>query len=231
VVSDDPKQGSVWSFSVGRKRGVNQCRKPTGWLGRFVAWNMNARHSKLTDWGLSHVSIKEHDTVLDVGCGGGRTVSKLAAIADQGKVYGLDYSRESVTVARRTNRKWIDMGRVEIQEGSVSQMPFSENMFDVVTAVESHFWWPDLPADMREVLRVLKPGGALLIIAEVYKGATTLTANLVEKYLPLSGMKLLSVDEHRELFADAGYSDVQVIVDSGKGWICGLGRKPFATKS
>ena len=219
------------SFPLAEAERVNQCQKPTGWLGRFVAWNMNSRHSKLTDWGLSHVSIKKHDTVLDVGCGGGRTVSKLAAIADQGKVYGLDYSKESVTVAKRTNRQWIDMGRVEIREASVSQLPFSENVFDLVTAVESHFWWPDMPADMREVLRVLKPGGALLIIAEVYKGANTITANLAEKYLPLSGMKLLSVNEHRELFADAGYSDVQVIVDSGKGWICGIGKKPSGPKS
>lgn len=117
------------------------------------------------------------------------------------------------------------MGRVEIREAPVSQLPFSDNMFDLVTAVETHFWWPDIPEGMREVLRVLKPGGALLIVAEIYKGANTRTAKIVEKYLTFSGMKLLSVDEHRELFANVGYSDVQVIVDSGKGWICGIGKK------
>jgi ubiquinone/menaquinone biosynthesis C-methylase UbiE len=189
---------------------------------------MNSRHSKVTDWGISHVSIEKHGNILDVGCGGGRTVSKLAAIATEGKVYGVDFSKESVAVATRTNRHWIDMGRVEIREGSVSQLPFSDNVFDLVTAVETHFWWPDFPADMREVLRVLKPGGTLIIIAEVYKGAQTRTAKLAEKYLPLSGMKLLSVDEHRELLANAGYSDVQIIEESGKGWICGIGRKPSA---
>jgi SAM-dependent methyltransferase len=187
---------------------------------------MNSRHSKVTDWGLSHISIQQHDTVLDVGCGGGRTVSKLAAIAAQGKVYGVDHSQESVAVAGRTNRKWIDMGRVEIREGSVSQLPFPQSVFDLVTAVETHFWWPDLPAGMQEILRVLKPGGTLIIIAEVYGGANTAVAKLVEKHLPFSGMKLLSVNEHRELFVNAGYSDVQVITDSGKGWICCMGRKP-----
>jgi ubiquinone/menaquinone biosynthesis C-methylase UbiE len=153
-----------------KRTRVNQCQKPTGLLGRFILWNMNSRHSKVTDWGLSHISIDEHNTILDVGCGGGRTVSKLAAIATQGKVYGLDYSKESVAMASRINREWIDMGRVEIREGSVSQLPFSD-VFDLVTAVETHFWWPDLPAGMREVLRVLKPGGMLIIIAEIYKGA------------------------------------------------------------
>ena len=105
-------------------------------------------------------------------------------------------------------------------------MPFTDDMFDLVTAVETHFWWPNLPADMREVLRVLKPGGRLIIVAEIYKGAKTKTAKLAEKYLPMSGMKLLSVDEHRDLFANAGYSDVQIIEESGKGWICGIGSKP-----
>ena len=61
---------------------------------------MNLSHSKLTDWGLAHISIENHDTILDVGCGGGRTVSKLAAIANQGKVYGVDYSEESVVVTK-----------------------------------------------------------------------------------------------------------------------------------
>ena len=209
-----------------RKMRGNQCQKPAGLLGRFVLWNMNSRHSKVTDWGMSHILIDKRDTILDAGCGGGRTVNKLAAIASQGKVYGVDFSGASVAFARRINKQWIDTGRVEIREASVSQLPFAADLFNVVTAVETHFWWPDLPSDMREVLRVLKPGGVLIVIAEVYKGANTVTAKLAEKYALLSGMKLLTVNEHRELFANAGYSDVKIIEEPRKGWICGIGKKP-----
>jgi ubiquinone/menaquinone biosynthesis C-methylase UbiE len=205
---------------------VSQCQKPAGWLGRFVLRNMNSRHSRVTDWGSSHISIQPHDIVLDVGCGGGRTVSKLAAMATHGKVYGVDYSPESVAVAGRINREWIAAGRVEIREGSVSQLPFSTGIFDVITAVETHFWWPDLPSDMREVLRVLKPGGRLIIIAEIYKGAQNRMAKAAEKYLPLTGMTLLTVDQHRELFTQAGFFDVQIMTEPAKGWICGIGKKP-----
>jgi cyclopropane fatty-acyl-phospholipid synthase-like methyltransferase len=74
----------------------DQCRKPTGRMGRFTLWRMNWSHSRLTDWGLAKISIGPHSTILDVGCGGGRTVSKLAAIATQGQVCGIDYSDESV---------------------------------------------------------------------------------------------------------------------------------------
>jgi ubiquinone/menaquinone biosynthesis C-methylase UbiE len=189
---------------------------------------MNSSHSKLTDWGLEHISIGIHHTIIDVGCGGGRTVSKLAAIATQGKVYGVDYSDESVAAAKRTNAPWIDLGRVEIRQGSVSQLPFPDGMFDLVTAVETHFWWPNLPGDMHEVFRVMKPGGAIVLIAEIYKGADTMAATLAEKHASRTGMTLLSVDEHRELFTSAGYSDVRVIEERDKGWICGVGRKPIA---
>jgi hypothetical protein len=76
-------------------------------------------------------------------------------------------------------------------------------------------------SDMREVLRVLKLCGRLLIIAEIYKGARTRSAKLAEKYLPLSGMALLTVSEHRELFTNAGYSDVEVVEAPERGWISG----------
>ena len=209
-----------------RSARVSQCQKPKGLVGRFVLWRMNASHSKLTDWGISHISIESRFIILDVGCGGGRTISKMAASAGQGKVYGVDYSKESVLAAKKNNAHWIAVGRVEICEGSVSKLPFSNETFNLVTAVETHFWWPNLQSDLGEVLRILKPGGKLIVIAEVYKGADTVISKLAEKHASRTGMTLLSVDEHRELFVNAGYSDVEVIEERDKGWICGIGRKP-----
>ena len=102
-------------------------------------------------------------------------------------------------------------------------------MFDLVSAVETHFWWPHLPDDMRELFRVLKPGGTVILIAEVYKGATTKIVKLCEKYASRTGMTLLSVAEHRELFTNSGLSNVQVIEKRDSGWICVVGRKPAAS--
>src|SRR5215471_3055576 len=73
----EPGESPVASSGTTR---ISQCQKPTGWLGRFSLWRMNASHSKLTDWGLRHVTVEKRHTILDVGCGGGRTVSKLAAM-------------------------------------------------------------------------------------------------------------------------------------------------------
>jgi len=206
---------------------IGQCRKPSGLFGRFILWDMNRHHSKLTDWGLTHVAIKNNDTILDVGCGGGRTISKLAALANSGKVHGIDYSEDSVTAAHRHNTRWIDIGRVSIREGTVSQLAFADNTFDLVTAIETHLFWPDLPNDFREILRVLRSGGKLLIVAEIYRGGKHLEGvrkTIFEKHLA-ANMNLLTPDEHRALFANAGFSDVQIFEELDKGWICGAGRK------
>jgi ubiquinone/menaquinone biosynthesis C-methylase UbiE len=212
--------------TVVKKQRVSQCKKPRGLLGRLVLRNMNSRHSKVTDWGLGHVLIEKQYVILDVGCGGGRTLSKLAERATQGKAYGVDYSEESVAASKRMNARWVEMGRAEVLHGSVSQLPFLEAMFDLVTAVETHFWWPNLPTDMREIFRVLKPGGKLIIVAEVYRGANTKMAKLCEKYASQTGMTLLDVDGHRELFAKAGYSEIELFEERGQGWICVIGGKP-----
>ena len=75
------------------------------------------------------------------------------------------------------------------------------------------------------VFRVLKPGGTLVLIAEVYGGSRAKTGQLAEKYASRTGMKLLSVEEHRELLEEVGFSDVRIVEERGKGWICAVGRK------
>lgn len=202
-----------------------QCQKPTGLFGRFILWRMNKSHSKLTDWGLTHTTVESRSTVLDVGCGGGRTISKLAAIAAKGKVHGIDYSEASVATSRRTNAESIRAGRVEIHLADVGELPFADNTFDLVTGVETHFWWADIAAGLREIRRVLKPGGNVILIAEVYKGADALMSRLCEKQAPISGMKMLTIDEHRDVLASAGFADVRIDALAAKGWITAQGRK------
>jgi SAM-dependent methyltransferase len=205
--------------------GTSQCRKPTGWLGRFVLRNMNSRHSRVTDWGLAHVEIRTQADILDVGCGGGRTIGKLAALNPGAKVRGIDHSAASIAVSTRVNADAVAAGRVEVIEGSVSELPYSSDSFDLITAVETHFHWPDLPQGTREILRVLRPGGAFVLIAEVYRGAPSATSALLEKYAARAGMTLLTEAGHRDLLETAGFADVQVFTEPKKGWICCTGRK------
>ena len=201
---------------------TNQVRKPSGRLGRQVVGRMNLSHASLTDWGLEQVRIEPSFTMLDVGCGGGRTISVLAERAPAGRVYGVDFSQASVEASRDTNRDAVAAGRVEIQQASVSKLPFTDAMFDLVTAVETHYYWPDLPNDAREILRVLKPGGMLVVIAEAYKGRYGWFFQLA--MLPMRA-KLMSADEHRAWLETAGFTNVAVQEKRGRGWICVTGRR------
>jgi len=207
---------------------LNQVRKPDRWTGRLFLWIMNFSHSGVTDWGLRHVGIERDFKILDVGCGGGRTIEKLAQLAPDGMVYGIDYADGSVAASRGKNAKLLKEGRVALQQASVSQLPFAENTFDLVTAVETQYYWPDLLGDMREILRVLRPGGTLIVIAESYKkGANEVLQRPVMKLLRSTN---LSVDEQRELFSAAGYNAVEIFEERSKGWICGTGTKPMPLK-
>src|SRR6201999_3552321 len=85
-------------------------RKPSSVFGRLMTSAMNTSHSKMTDWGLQHVAIEKQGTILDVGCGGGRTIRKHAAAASDGMVYGIDYAAGSVAASRSENRDAIARG-------------------------------------------------------------------------------------------------------------------------
>jgi SAM-dependent methyltransferase len=202
-----------------------QVRKPGGWLGSRMLRAMNLSHAGMTDWGLEQLAVRNTDTILDIGCGGGRTVNRLAALAPEGKVTGLDYSATSVAASRDFNAKEIAAGQVRIELGSVAALPFANSAFDIATAVETHYYWPDLPANVREILRVLKPGGTFALIAETYRGGPPLRL-LYAIVMPLLGAAFLSDAEHCNLLTQAGFCDVKTYHVPGKTWICATGRKP-----
>lgn len=202
---------------------ARQCRRPAWFLGRLAVRSMNRTHAAVTAWGLAHLTIDQRATILDVGCGGGQTVDTLASIATKGLVYGVDYSPASVATARQTNAARIAAGTVSIQLASVSHLPFRSNTFDVVTAIETHYYWPNLHEHLREIHRVLKPGGILCIIAETYRGRRM--DWLYRPTMAVLRATYLRPAEHRELFSAAGFDRAEVFEEISKGWIGATGIK------
>jgi len=203
-----------------------QVKKPDRFAGRFFTLPMNGSHAPLTDWAFTHLAIPNGAIALDVGCGGGRTIEKLAQHAAQ--AYGIDYAAGSVAASRAHNQRLIAEGRVFVERASVSQLPFPGNKFDVVTAIETQYYWPNLEGDMRGILRVLKPGGKLMIVAESYKGARN--DAILGPIMKLLGSSRLSVEDHRALFLASGYQNIEIYEERKRGWICVIGSKPASSE-
>ena len=186
---------------------------------------MNISHSSLAEWGSSHIKLRKDMIILDIGCGGGANINHFAQIATSGRVFGIDYSPTSVKVSKEVNKKYIDEGIVEIRESSVSSLPFEDNTFDVVSGFEAYYFWPDLISDLKEIHRVLKINGALLLVNEGYKCENKEIRKIVENWAKLGNFKLHSPEEYRVFLTKAGFSEIDVYEEKEKGWITAIATK------
>jgi len=198
------------------KSFMDQYKCPTGVQGRVVAVSMNQRHSELTSWGLKNVKINLNFIVLDVGCGGGKTVSKLAELAFQGKVFGVDHSRNMVEFSREVNKELIAQARVKIVQGSVEKMSFPDDSFDLVTAVETYYFWTSLSDAFREIKRVLKTKGNLLLINEMIKDGVYEVENA--ELIAKTQVCLVPLQEIRKVLESVGFVNIEIFTQRGSPW-------------
>lgn len=195
---------------------LQNCRKPEGFAGRLIVASMNYGHSSISQWGLSHLKVKKDTRILDIGCGGGANIKRLLAMCPQGYIEGIDYSEQSVAVSRKKNRG--DLGkRCNIRQGSVSRLPYEDGAFDVVTAFETVYFWPDISNDFSEVSRVLKPDGSFLICNEANDPANEAWSGKID------GMRIYSGSELARLLLDNGFT-ITVKDIQGKGRLCLIAR-------
>ena len=106
-----------------------------------------------------------------MGCGGGGFLSRLSARYPDAGFAGVDISEDSLAVTREMNEGLVGSGRLDLQLASVDDLPFGDGSFAMVTAIETYFFWPDLEEGLREVARVLSPGGVLAIGSELRFGS------------------------------------------------------------
>jgi len=195
---------------------MDQYECPTGKQGRIIAASMNIRHKKLTTWGLSFVDILPESIILDIGCGGGRTINRLANLAVKGKVFGIDQSAEMVRYSKKINRRLIEEKHVEIFEKSVENTGFTNNFFDLVTAFETYYFWTNLPAAFMEIKRILKPDGKFLMTNEMIKDGVYEIENA--EIIKKAHVHLYTIEEIKKLIEKAGFGDVKVFRGSNPEW-------------
>lgn len=204
-------------------------RKPKGKLGSKLIDMMNENHEGLAQWSVGHLDISEEDVILDIGCGGGVNIKRFLNMTSS-KVYGIDYSDISVQKSSELNRKAIDDGRCEIIQGSVSELPFEDKTFDIVTGFETVYFWPDFISDLKEVHRVLKDDGIIFIANEALPREND---ERQKEFIELLDANIYSEDELDEYLRKAGFSNVLSFLKQSKDsftgdkaeWICIIAQK------
>ncbi len=198
---------------------IINARKPAGELGDKLLERMNRSHEEMAQWVCSHLTVKPEDFILDIGCGGGVNVKRFAElICDEGKVVGIDYSDVSVSKTSKLNEVFIKQGKVEVIEGSVSEMPFEDNYFDLVTGFETIYFWPDFINDLREVNRVLKKGGMLCFGNEARHEEGEM--DKYEDLVNLLDMKIYSDEVLEKSLELAGFKSIELNKKDDDSWIC-----------
>lgn len=140
---------------------AEHARNARGLLGRLIAFIMARETWSENLRAMDALGIEQADHVLDIGCGHGRSLTELAARAPRGRVVGVDPSDLMVEIAAHRNRPLIKAARVDVILSSVESLPFSDDMFDKAQCVHVLYFWKDIETSLREVARVLKPGGRL----------------------------------------------------------------------
>ena len=184
---------------------LQNARKPQGSDGEKILEMMNEGHHKiLSEWGLSQIEIEPGSMMLDIGCGGGANLRRLLERCPDGHVTGVDYSEVSVRKSIETNLAAIEAGRCEVLNGDVRSLPFPDGSFDLITAFETIYFWPDIEETFREVRRVMKEGGMFFICNE----SDGRDESSVKNARIIEGMTLYTPETIEELLKGSGFSDI-----------------------
>lgn len=129
-----------------------------GHLSRYLK---QGGHAAVQREVVRSLRLRARDVVLDLG-GGGHALAQLALYS--GTVYGVAASTAAVSAATVRNRHDVARGRIHICRGAFPALPFPAAMFHVITAFEPAFWAGDLSACLREIRRLLRPGGQCVLV-------------------------------------------------------------------
>lgn len=181
-----------------------QLRRPSGWFGSLVLGPvMNRVSGRIMETTIALLQIEPQHQVLEIGFGGGCALAMLARRISSGVVSGVDLSPDMVRRAERRFRKEVTAGRMRLQCGDVSRLPYPDQSFDRVLTINTIYFWPDTLQGLGEIRRVLKPGGRAAVGIR--------SREKMDKHgLAQHGFRLFSADELAVAMREAGFRDVSL---------------------
>ena len=164
---------------------------------------MEKGHGPVGRQAIEHMNIPADARVLDVGCGSGWASRLMAGKARNGSVVGIDISDEMVTLSADTSKEFSN---VEFRVASAEALPFNDGEFTHAFSMESLYYYADMPTALKEIGRVLAPGGKFVTVVDLYQENEPSHQWVEDLKVPV---QLLSILDYRKLFEDAGFVNVE----------------------
>jgi len=188
---------------------MSQFAKPTGFFGKILAKGMARGHKDFYKNTAKSMNLKYNDKFLEIGFGSGLFIKKY--VSNISRISGLDHSEDMVKLANDINKYLVESGKAEFKQGYASSLPWDDNEFSIVVAIETFFFLPEPERSLKEIFRVLKPRGRVVIEMAYNKDDEIDHTKLVKKM----NLKLYSGDEMKKLLTDAGFSEIVIYYFKG----------------
>ena len=173
------------------------------WARAGKGESMEKGHRPVGEQAIARMQISPDARGLDVGCGSGWATRMLAEYAFNGRVTGIDISDEMIRVARESSRS---LPNVDFEIASAEQLPFPDHEFTHAFSMESLYYYRNIPKALKEIHRVLKPGGLFVAVVDLYWENEATHQWIDTLNVPV---ELLSVEDYHSLFIDAGFVNIR----------------------
>lgn len=143
---------------------IKQFGKPAGFIGRIVGWSTSLKNNDRVSWTIEKLQARPRDTLLEIGYGPGVTLKKIADRLTSGSIAGIDHSDIMFEQASKRNRKHVENGKVKLECGTVWDLKYPKNHFDIIYGSNVHFFWEKPAREFAHLVAFLKPGGRLVMV-------------------------------------------------------------------
>lgn len=181
---------------------IKQLGHPRGLFGRLLASGLNRANLPLNLHMVGALELPPDAEVLEVGFGGGVGLELILRHAPDARVTGVERAADMVALARRRFTEALRAGRLELVSASVDQLPLADARFDAACTANCVYFWPDLDGGLRELARVIRPGGVLVL-------AVNAPEVLIAAGFAAQGLNTLSPDELAARMRNTGFSDAR----------------------
>lgn len=178
---------------------AKQLRRPSGDFASDIGKKMNQVNEPLFDLVLDIMQPEDNNVILEIGFGTGKFFNRLFDRANGLQVSGIDFSEAMVVAAEEHNPETISSGRLNLKRSSSNAIPFADQTFDKVFCNMVVYFWNQPGPHLKEIRRVLKPGGTFLT------GIRTRESMLVFPFVEY-GFNLYSTEEWKEILDQSGFT-------------------------